>query len=83
MRAAVLLMVAVLLVGDVGRVGGDEGNTARNVPIPVPEDAGIDDATFQRLAGRYADEKQSFLKLLLADTSDRGQTTGLPTRCPI
>ncbi len=65
MRMAVLLAAAVLLVGGVGRVGGEEDKAPRSVPIPVPEDAGIDDALLKRLAEKYADEKQSFLKLLL------------------
>jgi len=65
MRMAVLFLAAVLLAGGVCRVGGEEEKTPRSVLIPVPQDVDVDDATLQRLAEKYADEKQNFLKLLL------------------
>ncbi|MBI2478106.1 MAG: hypothetical protein HYV60_05505 [Planctomycetia bacterium] len=67
MRQAVLFLAAAVLLGvGVCRVGGEEDKAPRSVLIPVPEDVEVDAATLQRLAEKYADEKQSFLKLLLA-----------------
>ncbi|MDA1052402.1 MAG: hypothetical protein O3C40_18235 [Planctomycetota bacterium] len=66
MRMAVLFLTMVSLGGAACRVSGDEPETPRGVLIPVPEDVEIDDAALQRLAEKYGDEKQGFLRLLLA-----------------
>ncbi|MEO8496194.1 MAG: hypothetical protein ABI614_14080 [Planctomycetota bacterium] len=65
MRMAVLILAAVVLVGDACRLRGEEDAKPRSVPITVPEDVEVDDATLQRLAENYVEEKQSFLRMLL------------------
>ena len=66
MRMAVLFLVAFLLGGDSCHALGEENETPRGVLIPIPEGGEIDEAVLKRLAEKYSDEKQSFLKLLLA-----------------
>ena len=64
MRRVMLFLAAVLVVC-VSRAGDEENESPRNLPIPIPEDVVLDDATLGRLAAKYADEKRSFLQLLL------------------